>query len=82
MRMSRWKVGNSDYKMIEFKNLRGRRKESNGIRTLDFRKANFNKLREFVGKIPWEASLKEKRSPGKLAVFKEALLRVQEQSPS
>ncbi|PKU49252.1 hypothetical protein llap_437 [Limosa lapponica baueri] len=46
--------GESDYKTIEFTNLKKRRNESSRIRTMEFRKADFMKLRELeeaVGNI-------------------------------
>lgn len=46
-------LGQSDHEMIEFEILMNRR-ENSKIKIMDFKKANFSKLREFVGKMPWE----------------------------
>ncbi|KAG6927235.1 hypothetical protein G0U57_010163, partial [Chelydra serpentina] len=34
------------------------RRENIKIKTMNFKKADFSKLRELVGKIPWDASLR------------------------
>nr|XP_048704947.1 uncharacterized protein LOC125636205 [Caretta caretta] len=62
-------LGGSDHEMVEFRILTQGRKESRRRRTLDFRKADFDSLRELMGRIPWENKHEGKRSPGELAVF-------------
>ena len=51
-------LGSSDCRMIKFRILRKERKDSSRVRTLDFRKADFDSLRELVGRIPWAANLR------------------------
>lgn len=60
-------LGESDHEMTDFIILKKGRKESSRIRTVDFKKAAFNKLRELVAKVSWEENLMEKSS-GELAV--------------
>lgn len=45
-------LGDSDQEMLEFKFLRGERKDRVRIKRLDLRKSNFKKFRELVGRIP------------------------------
>lgn len=44
-------LGDSDHEIIEFMFLR---KKSNRIEAKSFRRADFNKLRELVGRIFWK----------------------------
>ncbi|CAM2095397.1 unnamed protein product [Caretta caretta] len=53
-------LGGSDHEMVEFRILTQGRKESSRIRTLDFRKADFDSLREMTGTIPWENNMRGK----------------------
>ncbi|CAM4681894.1 unnamed protein product [Lepidochelys kempii] len=73
-------LGGSDHQMVEFRILTQGRKESSRIRTLDFRKADFDFLRELMGKIPWENNMRGKRVQESWLYFKESLLRLQGQS--
>ncbi|CAM5142384.1 unnamed protein product, partial [Natator depressus] len=54
------------------------------IRTLDFRKADFDSLRELMGRIPWENNMRNNmRRKGvqqSWLYFKESLLKLQEQT--
>lgn len=50
----------NNHQMLKFKILRERRKRSIRIKTLDLRKAGYNKLRDLVGRFSWEASMKGK----------------------
>ena len=50
------------------------------IRTLSFRKANFQPFRELVNKTPWETVLMGKGAEQSWQIFKEAFFRVQELS--
>lgn len=58
----------NDHAMTKSKVLKRGRKENCTERTLDFRKANVNKLRDLVDRIPTEANHRE-RSSGQLTVF-------------
>ncbi|CAM5165610.1 unnamed protein product, partial [Eretmochelys imbricata] len=69
--------GGSDHEMVEFRILTQGRKESSRIRTLDFRKADFDSLREL---IPWENNMRGKGVQESWLYFKESLLRLQGQT--
>ncbi|CAM5145543.1 unnamed protein product [Natator depressus] len=73
-------LGGSDHKMVEFRILTQGRKESSRIQTLDFRKADFDSLRELMGKIPWENNMRGKGVQEGWLYFKESLLRLQGQT--
>ncbi|CAM5167297.1 unnamed protein product [Natator depressus] len=73
-------LGGSDHEMVEFRILTQGRKESSRIRTLDFRKADFDSLRELLGKIPWENNMRGKGVQESWLYFKESLLRLQGQT--
>ncbi|CAM4686112.1 unnamed protein product [Lepidochelys kempii] len=66
--------------MVEFRILTQGRKESSRIRTLDFRKADFDSLRELMGRIPWENNMRGKGVQESRLYFKESLLRLQGQT--
>ncbi|KAG6926229.1 hypothetical protein G0U57_012464, partial [Chelydra serpentina] len=53
-------LGSSDHEMVAFRILTKGRKESSRIRTLDFRKADFDSLMELMRRIPWEANMRGK----------------------
>lgn len=44
-------LSDSDHNMIEFKILRGGRKENSRVKTMDFSKTDFIKLSELMGRI-------------------------------
>lgn len=60
--------GESDYKTTEFTNLKKGRNESSRIRTMEFKKADFIKLRELEGRVSWEDILRKKRTAREFAV--------------
>ncbi|CAM4712535.1 unnamed protein product [Lepidochelys kempii] len=66
--------------MVEFRILTQGTKESSRIRTLDFRKADFDFLEELMGRIPWENNMREKEVQESCLYFKESLLRLQGQT--
>ncbi|CAM4551145.1 unnamed protein product [Caretta caretta] len=66
--------------MVEFRILTQGRKESSRIQTPDFRKAEFDSLREQMGKIPWENRMRGKGVQECWLYFKESLLRLQGQT--
>lgn len=49
------RLGDSDHRVTELMILRKRKRQKNRIK-----KTGFNKLRESVGKMPWETSKSEK----------------------
>lgn len=57
-------LGESEHEMIEFLVLRIGRRENSRINTVDFKKADFSKLSQLVGNIPWKAGLREKQFRG------------------
>ncbi|KAM7160392.1 uncharacterized protein RBU57_010555 [Macrochelys suwanniensis] len=73
-------IGGSDHEMVEFRIRTQGRKESSRIQTLDFRKADFDPLRELMGKVPWENNMRGKGVEESWLYFKESLLRLQEQT--
>ncbi|CAM5130792.1 unnamed protein product [Natator depressus] len=73
-------LGGSDHEMVEFRILTQGRKVSSRIRTLDFRKADFDSLRERMGRIPWGTNMKGKGVQESWLYFKESLLRLQGQT--
>ena len=70
----------SDHAIIEFMLQRDKRQAKSKIRTLNFRKADFQLFRELVNKIPWETGLMGKGTEQSWQIFKEAFFRVQELS--
>ncbi|XP_050791465.1 uncharacterized protein LOC127040991 [Gopherus flavomarginatus] len=72
-------LGESDHEIIEFAILRKGRREYSRIETMDFRKADFGKLRELIGKVPWELRLRGKTTEESWQFFKGTLLRAQKQ---
>ncbi|KFV39560.1 hypothetical protein N328_00917, partial [Gavia stellata] len=50
------------------------------VRTLHFRKANFQLFKELVNRTPWEAVLRDKGAEQSWQIFKNAFYRVQELS--
>ncbi|CAM5110091.1 unnamed protein product [Eretmochelys imbricata] len=73
-------LGGSDHELVEFRILTQGRKVSSRIRTLDFRKADFDSLRERMGRIPWGTNMKGKGVQKSWLYFKESLLRLQGQT--
>ncbi|CAM4671219.1 unnamed protein product [Caretta caretta] len=73
-------LGGSDHELVEFRILMQGRKVSSRIRTLDFRKADFDSLRERMARIPWGTNLKGKGVQESWLYFKESLLRLQGQT--
>ncbi|CAM2100783.1 unnamed protein product [Caretta caretta] len=70
----------SDHEMVDFRILTQERKESSRIRTLDFRKADFDSLMELMGRIPCENNMSGKGVQESWLYCKESLLRFQGQT--
>ena len=64
-------LGCSNSEIMKFKILKGMRKESSKVQTLDFRQAEFGLFRELVGVIPREAALKGEVAQGSRQDFKD-----------
>uniref|UniRef100_K7EXH4 Endonuclease/exonuclease/phosphatase domain-containing protein n=1 Tax=Pelodiscus sinensis TaxID=13735 RepID=K7EXH4_PELSI len=73
-------LGESDHEIIEFTILRKGRRENSKIEIMDFRKADFAKLRELIGKVPGESRLRGKTTEESWQFFKGTLLRAQKQA--
>nr|XP_048691935.1 uncharacterized protein LOC125630279 [Caretta caretta] len=73
-------LGGSDHKMVKSRILTQGRKESSRIWTPDFRKVDFDSLRELMGRIPWENNMRGKGVQESWLYFKESLLRLQGQT--
>ncbi|CAM4498483.1 unnamed protein product [Lepidochelys kempii] len=73
-------LGGIDHELVEFRILTQGRKVSSRIRTQDFRKADFDSLRERMARIPWGTNLKGKGVQESWLYFKESLLRLQGQT--
>ncbi|KAK4820687.1 hypothetical protein QYF61_003607 [Mycteria americana] len=74
------RLGQSDHKMIEFL-IRG--EAARGVSrtaTLDFRRADFGLFRRLVDRVPWEAALKGKGVQEGWTLFKEEVLKAQDQA--
>jgi len=50
------------------------------VRTLNFRKANFQLLKELVSRTPWETALRDRGAEQSWQIFKDAFCREQELS--
>lgn len=72
--------GESDYKTIEFTYLKKGRNESSRIRTIEFKKADFIKLRELEGRVSWEDILRKKGLQESLQLLKGTILKIQWQT--
>jgi len=61
---------------VEFAVLRDQMKSK--VRTLNFRKAKFQLLKELVSRTPWETSVRDKEAEQSWQTFKNAFHRAQE----
>jgi len=50
-------LGCSDHEVVEFRILLGGSRAVSRITTLDFRRANFGRLKDLLGGIPWVSAL-------------------------
>uniref|UniRef100_K7F1Q8 Reverse transcriptase domain-containing protein n=1 Tax=Pelodiscus sinensis TaxID=13735 RepID=K7F1Q8_PELSI len=73
-------LGSSDHEMVDFRILTKGRKESSKIHTLDFKKADFDSLRDLMERIPWDVNMKGKGVQDSWQYFKEALLKAQKET--
>ena len=71
-------LGCSDHALVEFAVLRGMGQAKNKVRTLNFRKANFQLFKELVNGTPWETALRDKGAEQSWQIFKDAFHRMQE----
>jgi len=73
-------LGCSDHSLVELTVLRDMGKVRSIVRTLNFRKANFQLFKELVSRMPWEMVLRDRGAAQSWQIFKDAFHRVQELS--
>jgi len=72
-------LGCSDHALVKFTVLRDVGKVRSMVRTLNFRKANFQLFKELVSRTPWETVLRD-RGEQTWQILKDAFHRVQDPS--
>ncbi|KAK4806963.1 LOW QUALITY PROTEIN: hypothetical protein QYF61_027330 [Mycteria americana] len=73
-------LGCSDHALVEFTVLRDMGQARSIVRTLNFRKANFQLFKELVSSAPWETVLTDKGAEQSWQIFKDAFHKAQELS--
>ncbi|KAK4828824.1 hypothetical protein QYF61_000881 [Mycteria americana] len=73
-------LGCSDHALVEFAVLRDMGQAKSKVRTLNFRKANFQLFKELVNRTPSETVLRDKGAEQICQIFKDAFYRVQDLS--
>ena len=73
-------LGCSGHTLLEFAVLTDMGQAKNEVRTLNFRKANFQLCKELVNRTPWETALRDKGAAQSWQIFKDAFHRAQELS--
>ncbi|KAK4821784.1 hypothetical protein QYF61_002200 [Mycteria americana] len=73
-------LGCSDHALVAFTVLRDMGQAMSKVRTLNFRKANFQMFKELVNRIPWETALRDKGAEQSWQIFKDTFHRVEELS--
>ena len=63
---------------MEFAVLRDMGQAKSKVRTLNFRKANFQLFKELVNRTPWETALRDKGAEQSWQIFKDTFHRMQE----
>ena len=75
-------LGSSDHAVMELAVLRDMGQAKSEVRTLNFRKASFQLLKELVSRTSWETALRDREAEQSWQIFKDAFHRVQELSVS
>jgi len=70
--------GCSDHEMVEFRILYGGSRAVSGIKTLDFRRANFGLFKDLLGGIPWGTALEGRGVQESWSLFKHHFLHAQD----
>jgi len=70
----------SDHTLVEFIVLSDKSWAKSRVRTLNFRKANFQLFEELVNGTPWETALRDKGAEQRWQIFKDDFHRAQELS--
>jgi len=73
-------LGCSDHAVMGFTVLRKMSQAKSKVRTLHFRKANFELFKELGNRTPWETALRDKGTEHSWQIFKDVFHRVQELS--
>jgi len=73
-------LGCSNHALVEFTVLRDMQKSRSVVRTLNFRKANFQLFKKLVSRTPWETVLRNRGPKQSWQVFKDTFHRAQELS--
>ena len=73
-------LGCSDYVLVEFAVLRDMGQAKSKVRTLSFRKANFQLFKELVNRTPCETALRDKGAEQNWQIFMDAFHRAQGQT--
>ncbi|KAK4810861.1 hypothetical protein QYF61_008833 [Mycteria americana] len=71
-------LGCNDHALVEFAVLRDMGQAKSIVRTLNFRKANFQLFKELVNGTPWETVLRDKGVEQSWQIFKDAFHKAQE----
>jgi len=71
-------LGCSGHALVEFTVLRDTGNVRKIVRTLNFRKANFQLFKALVSRTPWEMVLRDRRSEQCWQIFKDAFHRAQD----
>ena len=72
-------LGSRDCEMVNFRILRGGSRTISRIKTLDFRRANFDLFKELLGGIPWVRALESRGVQDSWLLFKHHFLHTQDQ---
>jgi len=78
--MAGGRLGQSNHKMVEFSILRQVRRGVSRTAAMAFQRADFGLFRGLVDKVPWEAVLKGKGVREGWTLFKEEVLKAQQQA--
>ena len=63
--------------MVEFNILRASKRVCSKVATLDFRRADFERFRELLGRVTWEKAPERRGAQESSLVFKDHLLQAQ-----
>ncbi|TRZ14454.1 hypothetical protein HGM15179_012650 [Zosterops borbonicus] len=74
------RLGQSDHEITKFLIIGETRRYINKTLTLDFRRTDFGLFRRLILRVPWEASLKNKRVQERWVCFETEILSAQEQT--
>ncbi|PKU45940.1 hypothetical protein llap_3743 [Limosa lapponica baueri] len=73
-------LGCSDHALVEFAVLTDMYQAKSKVRTLNFRKADFQLFKELVSRAPWETALRDKGTEQSWQISKDTFHRAQELS--